>query len=102
MSSRTERRNRTLAGAMAALLILGSLAAAQVPVAGTDAGPAVPADADLDRLAGKGTWQRILCIGCIAAFIGAAGTSVVGLGLLIATHPEAAVACAAVCYEAYA
>ncbi|MHB1265381.1 MAG: hypothetical protein ACYC1S_13345 [Gemmatimonadaceae bacterium] len=49
-----------------------------------------------------GRWQKLACIGCIAAFGAASITgSVYAVMLVMATYPEAAALCAAGCYAAF-
>ncbi len=46
---------------------------------------------------GLGFWETLGCIGCIAGFLVGAGTTLAGLAVFLAAHPELAVLCVSTC-----
>jgi len=53
-----------------------------------------------DGLTGVGYWEALACIGCVAGFVIGAGTTLAGMAVFIASHPELAVMCVSSCMVA--
>lgn len=49
---------------------------------------------------GLGFWDVLGCVGCIAGFVMGAGTTVAGLAVFLAAHPEIAILCVSTCVNA--
>ena len=49
---------------------------------------------------GLGFWGVLGCVGCIAGFVMGAGTTVAGLAVFLAAHPEIAIFCVSTCVNA--
>ena len=62
--------------------------------------PTVLATQSVAAASGLGFWTVAGCIGCIAGFVIGAGTTIAGLAVFLAAHPELAILCAATCLAA--
>jgi hypothetical protein len=67
---------------------------------GSSIAPAALATQTAASVSGLGFWTIAGCIGCIAGFVIGAGTTIAGLAVFLAAHPELAILCAATCVAA--
>ena len=96
MKSAPTRLSLALLAALA-LAHSGTGGAPRASQAATTTQPAAVALADSDVL-GAGRWiARAVCIGCIGTALATGGASIMGLALLVATHPGLAGFCLGAC-----
>ena len=62
--------------------------------------PAVFATQTAAGVSGFGFMVVLGCIGCLAGFLIGAGTTIAGLAVFLAAHPELAILCATTCVAA--
>ena len=86
-------------GAWPAAVLAGTLAFA---LAGSPVAPlaAVGLTSGVAGAAGSDSGKASPCIACISGFVIGAGTTVAGLAVFIAAHPELAIGCFAACAKA--
>lgn len=80
-----------------ALLAFGGFTMGVDPVQTVEATPA----AEVATITGQGFWEKLACVGCIAAFSAAGGGTIVGVALVAAVNVELAAACVGTCVIAF-
>lgn len=88
-----------------AALTVALLAVVALVIAAGAFGPVAPAALSIQTAAGASGlgWRMALgCIACIVGFVIGAGTTIAGLAVFLAAHPELAILCASTCVAAAA
>jgi hypothetical protein len=97
-----EGRSRSLPArrAVAAAALLGVMAAAVAIGAIGPAASSVLATQTAADGSGLGFMMVLGCVACLAGFLMGAGTTIAGLAIFLAAHPELAILCASTCVAA--
>ena len=88
-----------------AALAAALLAVVAIVISAGAFGPVAPVALSIQTAAGATGlgWQLVLgCIACLAGFVIGAGTTIAGLAVFLAAHPELAILCASTCVAAAA